>query len=147
MFQLIVYKIKSYFALAICSVAPALGCANAAEVPSLLNIDLPVGFEINIFAHLKQDKPRMLAVGPDGNLFVSSAKTNRVLMLPDSDQDGIAEVAIVVSDQLNKPNGLAFVQDGLLVANQNGVVKFSKENGVWSSPKPFINNMFAASYF
>lgn len=141
MFNLMIYKLKSYFSLAICSIAPSLGCANAATPPNQLNIDLPAGFTINIFAKLPQDKPRMLAVDNDGNLFVSSAKTNRVLMLPDRDKNGVAEEPVLISDQLNAPNGLTFVDGNLLVANQDGVVKLSKKDGGWSKPTPFITGL------
>jgi glucose/arabinose dehydrogenase len=46
-----------------------------------------------------------------------------------------------VSNQLNAPNGLAFVGDDLLVANQDGVVKLTQSNGNWSVPKPFISGL------
>lgn len=139
MFEVIFYKLSNYFQLALCSLS-TLSCASAAEPPSTLNLTLPAGFEINIFAKLEAT-PRMLAFDKTGNLFVSLAESNQVIMLPDANKDGLAEAAILVSDSLNAPNGLAFVSDDLLVANQNGVVKLIQKNHKWSAPQPFISNL------
>ena len=99
-----------------------ISCASAAEPRSKLNLTLPAGFEIAIFAKLDV-APRMMAFDKNGNLFVSSAQSNQVIMLPDANRDGLAEAAVLVSDKLNATNGLAFVGDDLLVANQDGIVK------------------------
>ena len=138
MFELLLYKLKSYAALAACSIMPTMSCA--AEPPETLDLNLPPGFQATIYAKL-DSMPRMMAFGPQGNLFVSSAKANKVIMLTDTNHDGVAEAPTLVSQQLNAPNGLAFVGDTLLVANQNGIVKLTKENNTWSEPKPFISNL------
>ncbi|MFW5431741.1 MAG: PQQ-dependent sugar dehydrogenase [Methylophilaceae bacterium] len=140
MLEVMIYKIKSYFMLAVCSVMPSIGCATSAEPPKQLNLNLPVGFEATIFAKLDV-LPRMMAFGPKGNLFVSSVKNNQVLMVPDANKDGVAETSVLVSSSLDRPNGLVFIGDSLLVANQNGVVKITKKNDKWSAPQPFISNL------
>jgi glucose/arabinose dehydrogenase len=139
MFEAIFYKLSTYFQLAFCSLS-TLSCASAAEPPNALNLNLPAGFEINIFAKLEAT-PRMLAFDKSGNLFVTLAKSNQVVMLPDANRDGLAEAAVLISGALNSPNGLAFVDDDLLVANQNGVVKLTKNEDKWSSPQPFISGL------
>ena len=139
MFEAIFYKVSTYVQLAFCSLS-TLSCASAAEPPSALNLNLPAGFEINIFAKLEA-APRMMAFDKDGNLFVSLANSNQVVMLPDVNKDGRAEAAALISDALNSPHGLAFVGDDLLVANQDGVVKLTKIENKWSAPKPFIRNL------
>ena len=135
-----IYKIKSYFMLAICSMMPSIGCATSEEAPKELTLNVPAGFEVSIFAKLDV-LPRMMAFGPSGNLFISSAKSNQVLMVPDTDKDGVAEAPILISSSLNRPNGLAFVGNDLLVANQNGIVKLVQENQQWSTPQPFISDL------
>ena len=132
------YKLKSYFSLAMCSMMPALVCS--AEPPEKLNLSLPVGFEASIYAKL-DSMPRMMAFDSEGNLFVTSANSDNIVMLSDKNHDDIAEEPRLISDKLNAPNGLAFLGDTLLVANQNGVVKLTKENDTWSTPKPFISNL------
>jgi glucose/arabinose dehydrogenase len=139
MFSSLIYKLNHFLQLGLCSLS-TITCASAAGVPNELNIHLPAGFEINIFAKLDSE-PRMMALDKNGNLFVSSAKGNQVMMLPDTYKDGLAEAATIVASNLNAPNGLAFLDDDLLVANQDGVVKLSMQNGLWSAPKPFISKL------
>jgi len=68
---------------------------------------LPAGFSISIFAK-GLSAPRVLALDIAGNLIVSITKEGRVVALPDYDQDGVADEAIVVIEGLNRPHGLAF---------------------------------------
>ena len=82
----------------------------------------------------------MLAFDKSGNLFVTLSESNQLLMLPDANKDGVSETGVLVSDALNAPNGLAFIGDDLLVANQDGVVKLSKKNNKWSV-SPFISKL------
>jgi glucose/arabinose dehydrogenase len=141
MLELLLYKIKSYIILAGCSLLPSIACATSTEPPDVPNLNLPNHFEVKIFAKLNGALPRMLAFGPNGNLFVSSAKSNAVFMLQDNNQDGIADKQTLISDKLNVPNGLVFIKDTLLVANQDGVVKLTKTENGWSQPTPFISNL------
>jgi glucose/arabinose dehydrogenase len=76
-------------------------------------IDLPSGFRINVFAQ-GLDNPRMLAVGPDGSLYVAERGAGRILRLPDRDGDGQVDQVEVVADGLKAPSSLAFYQDGSL---------------------------------
>jgi glucose/arabinose dehydrogenase len=106
--------------------------AKAADVTK---IKVPPGFKVDIFADAKTKHgeylagARFMSFDADGNLYVSSAKGNKVLKLPDNNKDGIADEVVLVTDQLNAPQGLAFVQGSLLIANQDGVVKLKKETG------------------
>jgi glucose/arabinose dehydrogenase len=135
MVEMFLYKLNSYFALAICSLMPSLTCAS--DIPDISTLSLPKGFNINIYAKLDV-APRMMAFSPDGNLFVSAYKNNQVLMLTDTNRDGFAEAPTIVTSSLNGPNGLVFIGDDLLVANQDGVVKLTKQNNQWSAPTAFI---------
>jgi len=111
------------------------------------NIQLDTGFKLELFASNKTKSgdllrgARFMAFDANGNLFVTSAKGGKVLMLPDANKDGVADEVITVADNLNAPQGLAFVDGALLVANQDGVVKLKQENGRWSTPQPFISNL------
>lgn len=133
------YKFNSYLSLLLCSLSTSL-CASATEAPDQLNVNLPQGFEISVYAQLDV-LPRMMAFGPDNHLYVSSAKAGQVLKLTDQDHDGIAEEPIIVVDNLNAPNGLVFDGNDLLIANQNGVVKLSHSSNGWSAPQPFISQL------
>lgn len=143
MFEIILYKIKSYLSLAVCSILPSMGCA--AEPPDTINLNLPKGFEINIYAKLNV-MPRMMAFDTEGNLFVSSSKANQIIMLSDNNHDGLAEPPVIISNELDAPNGLTFLGNTLLVANQNGVVKLTKENNTWSKPSALISNLASGGH-
>ena len=110
-------------------------------------IKLPAGFKLTTFAdsstkhgNLLSDA-RFMAFDSDGNLFVSTGSDDKVLMLPDANKDGVADEVVVVAKDLNAPQGLAFVGNDLLVANQDGVVKLRPVNGGWSKPQPFISRL------
>lgn len=102
---------------------------SSIKLPSL---KLPIGFKVSIYADYKTKHgenlagARFMAFDANGNLYLSSAKGNKVVMLPDSNKDGVADEVISVADNLNAPQGLAFVGDALLIANQDGVVKLDK---------------------
>lgn len=110
-------------------------------------IKLPPGFKLTPFADnsTKQGKllssPRFMAFDANGNLFVSSSKAGKVLMLPDANKDGVADEVVAVAQGLNYPQGLAFVGDALLIANQDGVVRIKKVDGRWTAPEPFITKL------
>ena len=138
------HKIKSFVTLILCSLVATSACAISITALPEPKLKLPAGFHITIFAKLNV-APRMMAFDKNGNLFVSSAKNNQIIMLPDANKDGLAETAVLVSDKLNAPNGLAFVGDDLLVANQDGIVKLTQNNDQeikhWSAPQPFISKL------
>jgi glucose/arabinose dehydrogenase len=144
MLEAILTKLSSYIHVAFCSLS-TLTCASAAEPPSKLNLQLPAGFEISIFAKL-DSAPRMMAFNKTGNLFVSLTKSNQVIMLPEANKHAPSRAPVLISNQLNAPHGLAFVGDDLLVANQDGVIKLTKKNGKWSAPQPFIGGLVSGGH-
>jgi len=110
---------------------------------------LPQGFRASVFARLPAvggnyfRGPRFMAFGPDGNLYLSLGLDNKVVMLPDVNHDGWADQVVLVSDKLNGPQGLAFVDGQLYVANQDGVVRLEQKGGRWpaSGAIPVIPNL------
>jgi len=134
----ILTEIRGFFLLVVLIANPASAGVSAnpeADPASLLK--LPQGFKAQVFAKLDsagQDYfrgARMMAFDNEGNLYVSLGRDNKVIMLPDTNHDGIADGVTVVADNLNTPNGLAFSNGNLLVANQDGVVRLQKQNGLW----------------
>ncbi len=110
-------------------------------------LHLPAGFQVNVFARFPPSGsdyfrgPRFMAFGPDNHLYLSLGRDNKLVMLPDRNHDGQADETITISDRLNAPQGLVFLGDRLLVANQDGVV--SIENG---RIRPFINGLPAGGH-
>jgi len=89
-------------------------------------IDLPPGFAISVYA---QDlaSPRMMAIGPQGDLYVAERGADRIIRLPDQDGDGLADEVRVVADSLDAPSSLAFYRDGsLYVGETTWVLRLSE---------------------
>jgi glucose/arabinose dehydrogenase len=83
--------------------APGGDAADPASFP----LKLPPGFSIGIFAR-GLPGARVLALDPAGNLLVSLTSQGRVVALPDTNGDGVADAVATVLDGLNHPHGLAF---------------------------------------
>jgi len=144
MLEAILNKIGIYLSIALCQLSTD-ACAYGAtkvEAPDNLNIKLPAGFSISIYANTKPyGQPRMMRFDAQGNLYIALADTSKVLALNDTNQDGQANQTRIIATNLNHPNSLELVDDGMLVSNQDGVVKLTKKNNRWSPPKPFITNL------
>ncbi|MFZ6030762.1 MAG: PQQ-dependent sugar dehydrogenase [Chloroflexota bacterium] len=84
-------------------------------LPPAGTIALPPGFGITVFAQGLDDS-RMLAIGPDGWLYVAERGAGRIVRLPDRDGDGLADGIESVADGLTRPSSLAFFRDGSLYA-------------------------------
>ncbi|MFZ5449767.1 MAG: PQQ-dependent sugar dehydrogenase [Thermodesulfobacteriota bacterium] len=86
------------------SATPPAGSWNEIDQAPL---KLPPGFEITIFARDLKGA-RVLALDPEGTLLVSLTRQGRVMALPDKNADGVADEAVPLLDDLNRPHGLAF---------------------------------------
>jgi glucose/arabinose dehydrogenase len=140
------HKIWAY-ALMLGCLLTSISCAYAAatvDAPTQLAIKLPAGFQISVFSSLGETlgQPRMMAFDSQGRLYVALASTDKVVMLPDANKDGLAEAPVIIASNLNAPNSIAFIDDNtMLIGNQDGIVKITQEASKWSAPKPFISNL------
>lgn len=100
-------------------------------IPSQPTLKVPPGFQVNIYAE-GLDKPRWLALTPDGDVLVSETRQNRLTLLQDSDRDGIADQSWTFADQSNGldiPFGMAFTQDYFFLGNHNAVRRYPYQLG------------------
>lgn len=144
MLEAILNKLGIYLSIALCQIssdACAYGAVKA-EAPENLNIQLPQHFIIDVYANVsKHGQPRMMRFAPDGKLYIALADSDKVIMLDDNNHDNRAETT-VISAELNAPNSVEIVDDGLLVSNENGVVKLTKTGeNTWSKPQAFISGL------
>lgn len=69
----------------------------APSVARIKSLKLPTGFQIAKFAEISN--PRMLAVAPDGTVYVSQRTPGTLSMLKDTNGDGVADVQRVVAEK------------------------------------------------
>ena len=90
---------------------------------NLDKIKLPAGFKIEVYAEVP--KARSMNLSPDGTLFVGSKDGGgEVYALPDANHDGKVDAVVVIADKLNTPNGVAFKDGDLYVAEINRILRF-----------------------
>jgi glucose/arabinose dehydrogenase len=92
--------------------------------PSPLTV--AAGLQIKYFA--KVTGARVMAMGPDGAVYVSVPSGNKVVRVWDANGDNIADSARTAVSGLNGPSGLAFHKGYLYIANTDGVVRAQLDN-------------------
>jgi putative heme-binding domain-containing protein len=102
---------------------------------------LPEGFEVNLFAADPQiAKPIQMNFDPQGRLWIVSSSTypqvapgeeadDKVLILEDTDGDGVSDSTTVFAGGLLIPTGIAPGDGGAYVANSTELLHLSDTNG------------------
>jgi glucose/arabinose dehydrogenase len=108
-----------------------------------MGITFPSGFHIGIFAD-NIDGARAMTISPNGTLFVGSMGEGKVYAVMDTNRDYNADEIITIASGLNSPNGVAFRNGSLYVAEINRVLRFDNiEANLYNAPQPvIINNNF-----
>ena len=103
-------------------------------------IKLPPGFRISLYAS-EVEGARSLALSPNGTLFVGTRAEGKVYAVLDSNHDYKADKILTVASGLNMPNGVAFRDGSLFVAEVNRVLRFDNiESRLNDPPKPVVVN-------
>jgi Glucose/sorbosone dehydrogenases len=113
------------------------GQPQAPAVPAELTV--PAGFTVSVFAS-DVTSGRLMAVSPDGVLFVARQSKGDVVALPDRNKDGKADNVEVVASGLTRPHSLAFNKGYLYIATNPAVLRVKYANGkVEGTPEKFID--------
>ena len=105
--------------------------------PMLSLISLPDGFSISLYSK-EVPGARSLALGTGGTLFVGT-RSKTVYALSDTDGDNYAETVRIIADNLNVPNGVAFRERALYVAEINRILRYDEiESHLSSPPDPVV---------
>jgi len=101
-------------------------------------IQLPEGFTIELFAD-ELTNARSMDRSPDGTLFVGTRDEGSVYALRDTDGDYRADERYTLAEGLNMPNGVAFRNGDLYVAEVSRILKFSNiESQLGNPPEPEV---------
>jgi len=146
------------FSAGLLCVGPLIGCDTPSErpdddvgnsdvenphlekYPNLKKIDLPEGFQIRMYA---DDVPnaRSLELTPNGTLFVGNRAGDKVFAVLDTDDDYEADEVNTITSGKRMPNGVAFRNGDLYVAEVSRVLKFPDiESNLDDPPEPEVIN-------
>jgi glucose/arabinose dehydrogenase len=106
----------------------------------LEKIRMPQGFRISLYS---EDIPgaRSMALGAEGTVFVGTRGEGKVYALRDRDGDYRAEEVLTIAEDLRSPNGVAFRDGDLYVAEVGRVLRYGDiESRLYDSPDPVIVN-------
>jgi glucose/arabinose dehydrogenase len=98
----------------------------------------PDAFELSIFAE-GLTEPRVITFDPGGTMLVSLTSTGRVVALPDTDNNGRADLVVEVISGLNRPHGLAFSNtfpSRLFIAEKNQVTSYRYDQKMFKAVSP-----------
>ncbi|NOQ13409.1 MAG: sorbosone dehydrogenase family protein [Methyloprofundus sp.] len=110
----------------------------ASQQQILEKLKLPDGFTVTLFAD-NVPHARTLALGNDGTIFVGSRNNGSIYALQDTDKDGKADQRYIIASGLNLPNGVAYKEGTLYVAEINRIIRFDNiEQQLKNPPKPVI---------
>lgn len=94
---------------------------RAKDLP-LDKIKLPAGFKIEVFAEVND--ARSMAVSEAGIVYVGNRDGDKVYAVQDTDGDHKADKKWVIASGLNSPNGVAFRDGDLYVAEISRILKY-----------------------
>ena len=101
--------------------ALAAGCGQALAKGGMPPLRLPPGFKAQIYAEVPG--ARSLALGDDGTVYVGGRESGRVYALRD-DGHGHAARVYVLASGLDQPNGVAFHDGALYVAEIGRILRY-----------------------
>jgi len=117
----------------------ASSAQGARDLPLQL-ITLPPGFTIRLYAD-NVPNARSMTLSPSGTLFVGSRTAGNVYAVVDRNHDNQADEVITLAQGLNMPNGVAFRDGALYVAEISRLLRFDDiEARLHNPPQPVVVN-------
>ncbi len=97
-------------------------------------IKLPAGFQIEVWA---ADVPnaRSMAISENGIVFVGNRQEKNVYALVDENADGKADTKFILAEGLRMPNGVAYKNGDLYVAEVSRILRFKDIKNTLATPK------------
>ena len=128
---------KYFLPALVLTAALAAGAGAAAAAAPIERLKLPPGFKLGIYAD-NVENARSLALGDKGTVFVGT-RSDSVYALVDSNHDGRVDQVVTIASGLNAPNGVAFRDSALYVAEISRILRFDNiEANLKNPPKPVV---------
>lgn len=101
-------------------------------------IRLPPGFHIAAYA-TGVDDARSLTLSPNYTLYVGTRESGKVYAIPNADKDASGDRVIEIAHGLDMPNGVAFHDGSLYVAEVSRVLRYDDiDSHLDNPPKPIV---------
>ncbi|MEM7130694.1 MAG: sorbosone dehydrogenase family protein [Chloroflexota bacterium] len=112
---------------------------SIAELPPPPNeISLPPGFGIHVYAE-GVPNARSMSLSPNGTLFVGTRTSGNLYAIVDEDKDFVADEVIVLAQGMRSPNGVAFRDGSLYVAEVTRILRYDNiEADLYDLPDPVV---------
>ena len=122
--------------VAACVLLLSAGAAFGRDLP-LDRIRLPPGFRISLYAD-NVPGARSMALSPDGTLYVGT-RGDKVYALPNRNRGMHADEVVILASGLDTPNGVAFRDGALYVAEISRILRFDNiEARLHNPPRPVV---------
>jgi glucose/arabinose dehydrogenase len=128
---------KRVLAFALVSSTLFCGRARSQELP-LETIRLPEGFRISLFARVPN--ARSMAFSSNGVLYVGTRERGgNVYAVADTDRDGTGDRVVAIAKGLNVPNGVAWRDGSLYVAEIGRILRYDAiDDALDAPPEPVV---------
>jgi glucose/arabinose dehydrogenase len=140
-----IYFRKSLFVYLIITLQLLIGCKQsttssegsttgkeAIKKYQLEKIKLPPGFTISVYAEVPN--ARSMCWGANGTLFVGNRDEDNVYAVVDENSDGTGDKVYTIARDLNMPNGVAFNNGSLYVAEVDRITRYDNIEASLSNP-------------
>jgi glucose/arabinose dehydrogenase len=128
-------RARSWTSLLIACCIPVSAGAAALHLD---RIKLPPGFRIAVYAE-NVPNAREMALAPSGILFVSTRRAGNVYAVIDSEHRNKADRVVTIARGLQNPNGVAFRNGALFVAERSRVLRYDDiERRLDRPPEPVV---------
>ncbi|MEP0007136.1 MAG: PQQ-dependent sugar dehydrogenase [Balneola sp.] len=105
---------------------------------SLGYLEAPAGFEISVFAE-GVTNARQMAMSDSGILYVGSRREGKVYAVVDNNNDFLADSVYTIIEGLRLPNGVAYKDGSLFVAEVSKIWRFDNiDQNYADSPEPIL---------
>ena len=117
---------------------PKKNSAIKPTTDSGLAINLPEGFQIDVYAE-DIENARSMCYSPEGTLYVGTRGLGAVYALKDTDGDFIVDEKYTLLEDANMPNGVAYRDGDLYVAEVSRILRYKDiENNLSNPPEPEV---------
>ncbi|MBS1790336.1 MAG: sorbosone dehydrogenase family protein [Acidobacteria bacterium] len=104
--------------------------------PTGAKLEVPAGFNVEVFSEGDYQEPRWIKQGPNGDLFLTDSRKNEIYLLRDTNKDGKIDNTterFVFATGLYRPFGMAIQKVGaqtyFYIGNTNAVIRYKYQIG------------------